>query len=118
MNLEARAWLVDVQATTALEYFYPVFPVLNFDSSGDNHFCSGFLFSFPGGIFLEIIRPVSTLPPQGGARGPFRARELGFVRSAFWYVFATAWGFAREVFDSSAFDPSAFAFCYCFHFFA
>ena len=72
----------------------------------------GFLLSSPGGIFLAILRPVSTSPPQGGARCPFRARELGFVRSAFWYVFAIARGFAREVFDSSAFDPSAFAFCF------
>ena len=76
MNLEARTWLVDVQATTALEYFVPVFPVLNFASSGDIHFCSVFLFSFPGGIFLVIIRPVSKSPPQRGAR----YHELGFVR--------------------------------------
>ena len=72
---------------------------------------SGFSFSFPGGIFLVILRPVSTLPPQGEARCPFRARESGFVRSASWYAFETARGVAREVFHSSAFDPSAFAFC-------
>ena len=42
MNLEARKWLIDVQATTALEYFDPVFPVLNFVFSGDIRCCSGF----------------------------------------------------------------------------
>ena len=46
MNLEARAWLVDVQGTTALEYFDPVFPVLNFASSGDIRFCSVFFLFF------------------------------------------------------------------------
>ena len=116
MNLEARTWLLDVQATTALKYFYPVFPVLGFASLGDIRFCYGFLFRFPGRIFMVIFRPVLTSPPQGGARCPFRARELGFVHSTFWYVFATAWGFAREVFDSSAFDTSAFVFCCCFYF--
>ena len=39
MNLEARTWLVDVQATTDLEYFDPVFPILNFASTRDIHFC-------------------------------------------------------------------------------
>ena len=36
-----------------------------------------------------IFRPVSTPPPQGEARCSLRACQLGFVRSAFWYVFAT-----------------------------
>ena len=60
----------------------------------------GFRFSFSAGIFLVVLRPVSTSPPQGEAeaRCPFRARELGFVRSTFWCIFATAWGFAREFF--------------------
>ena len=47
---------------------------------------------------MVILRPVLTSPPQGGVRCSFRARELGFVRSAFWYVFAAAWGFARASF--------------------
>ena len=51
MNLEARTWLVDVQATTALEYFDPVFPVLNFASLGDIRFRSGFLIQFSWGDF-------------------------------------------------------------------
>ena len=97
MNLEARTGPVDVQATTALDYFDPVFPVWIFSSSGDIRFVLGFSFSFPGGSSLVILRRVSTSPPQGGARGPFCARKLGFVSSAFWYFFATAWGFAREV---------------------
>ena len=110
MNLEARTWIVDVQATTALDHIYPVFLFLNFDSSGDIRFCSGILIQSSSRlIFPVIIRPVSTSPPQGGARCPFRARELGFVLGA--HVFAPAWGFAREVFYCSAFDPSAFAFC-------
>ena len=75
----------------------------------------GFLVSFPDEIFLVILRPVSTSPPQSGVRCSFRAHELGFVRSAFSYVFATAWGFARDVFNSSAFDPSTLAFCFCFY---
>ena len=67
-------------------------------------FC--FLLIFPGGIFLVILRPVSTSPPQGGARRPFRARELGFVRSAFWYVFATTWGFCSRGFSLPPSTPA------------
>ena len=115
MNLEART-LVDVQASIAFEYFHPVFPVFNFASSGDIRFCSGLLIQFCWGHFPVILRPVFMSPPQGGARCIFRARELSFVHSSFWLVFGTAGGFAREIFYSSAFDPSAFAFCYCIYF--
>ena len=50
MNLEARTWLIDVQATTALEYFDPVFSVLNFASSGDILFFCDFDLVFLGGV--------------------------------------------------------------------
>ena len=114
IDLEARTWRVDVQATAALEYFDPVFPLLKFVAS--------FLFWILYSVFLRDF-PGSSPPgfdvaPAGwGTMSIPRVRFFGggsFI--AFWYVFATAWGFAREVFDSSAFDPSAFAFCYCFYF--
>ena len=65
--------LVGVQATTGLECFDPVFLVLNSASSGDIRFSSVFfLFSFPGGIFLVILRPVCIIR----LRGCYRHRPL------------------------------------------
>ena len=45
IDLEARTWRVDVQATAALEYFDPVFPLLKFVAS--------FLFWILYSVFLR-----------------------------------------------------------------
>ena len=84
MNLDARTWIVDVQADTTLELCDLVFSGFEFCFFGGHSFLLlVFLFSFPGEGFLVILRPVSTSPPQVGARCPFRAREWGFVRTTF-----------------------------------
>ena len=73
---------------------------------------------FLGGVFLVVLRPVSTSPPPGEARCPFRARELGFVRSAFWYAFflrPLGVLLARSL-TLPPFTPALSQFCSCFYF--
>ena len=58
-------WLVDVEVTTALEYFDPVFPVSNFASSGDVRFGSVFFIQFSWGDIPGYSPPGFDVAPIG-----------------------------------------------------
>ena len=80
MNLEARTWRVDVQATTALEYFDPVLSVSNFASSGDIRFGSWFFIQFSWGDFSGKSPPGFDVAPAGwGTRSIPRANWVSCV---------------------------------------
>ena len=71
-------WLVDVQAATALEHFDPAFPVSIFSSSADIRFVLGFLFSFPGEIFLVNYPPGFDVVPSGWGTVSIPRPRVGF----------------------------------------
>ena len=78
INLEVGTWLVEGQATTALEYLDPVFPFLNFASSEDIRFCFGFFVQFSWGDYPGNSPPGFDVVPAGWGTMSIPRARLGF----------------------------------------